>query len=72
MAKPKRKPDGRTSQVLQKNSRETHQVPDSPPQFPIRDSIGDNALTLPDLHRSSHIQATAGDTLGNSDSLEQI
>jgi hypothetical protein len=72
MAKPKRKPDGRTSGVLQRDSRETHQVPDNPPQFPIRDSIGDNAPTLPDLCCSSHIQAAASNTLGNSDSSEQI
>jgi hypothetical protein len=71
MAKPKRKPDGRTSRVLQRDSRKTHQVPDNPPQFPIRDSIGDNAPTIPDLHRSSHIQAAASDTLGNGDSSGQ-
>jgi hypothetical protein len=71
MAKPKRKPDGRTSRVLQRDSRETHQVPDNPPQFPIRDSIGDDAPTIPDLRRSSRIQAAASDTLGNGDSLGQ-
>ncbi|KIM72171.1 hypothetical protein PILCRDRAFT_16385 [Piloderma croceum F 1598] len=72
MAKPKRKPDGRTSQVLQRDSRETHQVPDNPPQLPIRDSIGNEEPTLPDLHCSSHIQATTSDTLGNGDSSEQV
>ncbi|KIM85626.1 hypothetical protein PILCRDRAFT_5298 [Piloderma croceum F 1598] len=63
MAKPKRKPDGRTSWVLQRDSRETHQVPDNPPQLPIRDSIGNEEPTLPNLHCSSRIQATASDTL---------
>jgi hypothetical protein len=72
MAKPKRKPDGRTSQVLQRDSQETHQVPDNLPQFSIRDSIGNDALTIPDLRRSSHIQAAGSDTIGNGDSSEQV
>src|ERR1700729_1427979 len=72
MAKPKRKPDGRTSWVLQRDSRETHQVPDNPPQLPMRDSIGNEEPTLPNLHRSSRIQAAASDTLGNGDSSEQV
>ncbi|KIM91272.1 hypothetical protein PILCRDRAFT_1441 [Piloderma croceum F 1598] len=72
MAKPKRKPDGKTSRVLQRDSRETHQVPDNPPQLPIQDSIGNEEPTLPDLRRSSRIQAAASDTLGNGDSSEQV
>ncbi|KIM74948.1 hypothetical protein PILCRDRAFT_14011 [Piloderma croceum F 1598] len=63
MAKPKRKPDGRTSRVLQGDSRESHQVPDNPTQLPIWDSIGNEEPTLPDLCRSSHIQAAASNTL---------
>ena len=72
MAKPIRKPDGRTSRVLQRDSWETHQVPDNPPQLPIQDSIGNEEPTLPNLCRSSCIQAAASDTLGNGDSSEQV
>ena len=71
MAKTKKKTDGKTSQVSQRDSRETHQVPDNPPN-PIRDSIRGWNPTLPDLHRSSRIQAAASDTLGNGDSLDQV
>jgi hypothetical protein len=72
MAKPKRKPNRRTSWVLQRDSWEAYQVPDNPPLFPIHDSIGNNTPILPNLHHSSHIQATASDTLGNGDSSEQV
>src|SRR5882724_8695820 len=72
MAKPKRKPDGRTPWVLQRDSRETHQVPDNPPLSPMRDGIGNRTSPLPDLHRSSQLQAAASDTLGNGDSSDQV
>jgi hypothetical protein len=52
MTKSKRKPDGSTSWVLQRDSHKTHQVTDNPPPSPICDSIGDHILTLPDLHHS--------------------
>ena len=71
MAKTKKKTDGKTSQVPQRDSRETHQVPDNPP-YPIRDSIGDRNPTLPDLHRSGRLQAATSDTLGNGDSSDQV
>jgi hypothetical protein len=71
MAKTKKKTDGKTSQVSQRDSQETHQVPDNPPN-PIRDSIGGRNLTLPNLHRSGQIQAATSDTLGNGDSSDQV
>jgi hypothetical protein len=71
MAKTKKKTDGKTSQVPQRDSRETHQVPDNPP-YPIRDSIGDRNPTLPDLCRSGWLQAATSNTLGISDSSDQV
>jgi hypothetical protein len=72
MAKPKRKPDGRTSRALQRDSQETHQVPDNPPLSPMRDGIGDRISPLPDLRRSSRIQAAVSDMLGNGASSDQV
>ena len=71
MAKNKKKTDGRTLQVPQGDSRETHQVPDNPPLSPIRDSIGDQLPNLPDLRRSSRIHAVASETLGNGNNSDQ-
>src|SRR5258705_13068766 len=71
MAKNKKKTDGRTLQVPQGDSRETHQVPDNPPLSPICDSIGDQLPNLPDLRRSSRIHAVASETLGNGNGLDQ-
>ena len=71
MAKNKKKTDGRTLQVPQGDSRETHQVPDNPPLSPIRDGIGDQLPNLPDLRRSSRILAVASETLGNGNGSDQ-
>jgi len=72
MAKTKKKTDGKTSQVSQRDSRETHQVPDNPAPYPIRDSIENRNPTLPDLRRSVRKQTAANDTIGNGDSSDQV
>jgi len=72
MAKTKKKTDGKTSQVSQRDSWETHQVPDNPSPYPIQDSIENWNLTLPDLRHSIWKQTTANNTIGNSDSSDQV
>ena len=71
MTRPKKKPDGRTSQVLQRDSQETHQVPDNPQLNLIRDSSR-NPPALPELSHGSQAQANASDTIGNGRSSEQV
>jgi len=72
MAKTKKKTDGKTSQVSQRDRRETHQVPDNPTPYPIQDSIENRNPTLPDLRRSVRKQTAANDTIGNGNSSDQV
>ena len=72
MAKNKKKSDGRTLQVPQGDSQETHQVPNNPPLSSIHDGIGDQLPNLPDLRCSSRIHAAASKTLGNGNSSDQV